>query len=228
MDIIVCLLTTATTAQAAIVDADTVVPWLVAIREVVVILAAVSGVAIGCLGLRTWRKQLKGNTEYELARRLLRSVYRVRNALQGVRNPLMSSGEIAQALKDAGKQPEEIKQDMDYVEQTSAVYAARWKPVTDALASVQVEALEGEVLWGDAVHDRLRPLYGCVNKLNFALMQFFRDAQGSGRTMREDRREEMNKLIYLESSDPKEDGFSRDLQEAVSDVETLIRPHLKI
>ncbi|OQY20711.1 MAG: hypothetical protein B6I35_10155, partial [Anaerolineaceae bacterium 4572_32.2] len=70
-------------------------------KDVVTILAALVAATVAIMGLRTWRKQLRGKTEYELARRLLRSVYRVRDAIRIVRNPFISSAETVQSMREA-------------------------------------------------------------------------------------------------------------------------------
>jgi hypothetical protein len=61
--------------------------YVTLIKDVLTAIAAVGAASIGLLGLATWRKQLKGRTEYELARRLLVAVYRIRNAVSYLRNP---------------------------------------------------------------------------------------------------------------------------------------------
>jgi hypothetical protein len=59
---------------------------MAALRELVLIAASSIAAVVALLGLRTWKKQLKGRTDYELARRLLKSAYAVRDALQIVRH----------------------------------------------------------------------------------------------------------------------------------------------
>ena len=56
-------------------------------RDALTALAAVGAVVIGGLGLSTWRRQLKGHAEYELARRVLRALYTARDNLFHVRSP---------------------------------------------------------------------------------------------------------------------------------------------
>jgi type IV secretory pathway VirB2 component (pilin) len=67
-------------------------PWVTLIKDIVTGLAAATAAVIGVLGLRTWKAQLKGKTEYETARSLLRCVYRVRDAMRVVRNPFQGGG----------------------------------------------------------------------------------------------------------------------------------------
>ena len=79
----------------------TLFEWLDLGRSVLVASAAITGVVVALVGLRTWRHQLKGKTEYELARRLLRAAYTVRGEFQRVRSPLMLGGEIQRAFEEA-------------------------------------------------------------------------------------------------------------------------------
>src|SRR5215212_10812739 len=76
--------------------------YLSFIKDLVTVFATVIGGGIAIYGLVAWKRQLRGRTEYELARRVLRAVYKVRDAIQGVRNPLQSAGEIEASLKEAG------------------------------------------------------------------------------------------------------------------------------
>jgi hypothetical protein len=52
-------------------------------KDLATIFAAVAAGIIAIMGYNAWKKQLRGKAEYELARRLLRNVYRVRDAIRG-------------------------------------------------------------------------------------------------------------------------------------------------
>lgn len=72
------------------------------IRDVVVMSAEAGGAVIAGLGLKTWRRQLRGHTEYDLVRRLLRAAYSVRDQVASVRSPFIWEGEMKAALSEAG------------------------------------------------------------------------------------------------------------------------------
>ena len=57
------------------------------VKDIVITLAAASAALCVYLGLNAWRNELKGKAEYELAKNVLKSVYRVREAFKHVRNP---------------------------------------------------------------------------------------------------------------------------------------------
>lgn len=67
-------------------------------KDVITASAAVTAAVVAVKGLRAWKKQLRGKTDYELARRCLKAVYRVRDGIRMVRNPLQSSEEIAAGM----------------------------------------------------------------------------------------------------------------------------------
>jgi len=80
--------------------------YLDLIADAVTTVATPFAIWAALLGLRTWRHQLKGNAEYELARRYLRGVYRVRDAIRLIRAPLMWLNE-PQAEEKPSSTPEE-------------------------------------------------------------------------------------------------------------------------
>jgi hypothetical protein len=63
--------------------------WLPIIKDAVLTGAAIVAGYVGLRGLGTWRRQLKGNTEYELAKSLLKAVYELREAIVSARFPFM-------------------------------------------------------------------------------------------------------------------------------------------
>ena len=48
-------------------------------------ISAVAGVIIAGIGLRTWRHELRGRVEYDLARDVLRGVFELRDEIQRIR-----------------------------------------------------------------------------------------------------------------------------------------------
>lgn len=200
----------------------------IAIREVVVTAAAVTGAIIAVLGLKTWQKQLRGRTEYDLARRMLRAALEVRDGIRGVRSPFISPAEMEAALRSSGLGDEEIKKQMLQPESTIAVYNVRWKRVADAVSSLQVETLEGEVLWGDVVKDRLKPLYDAVASLRVMLNRYFRAEAGHRQPLTGVKLQEVNDIMYETSDDPQEDKFTRRVHDGIAQLESFLKPKLHL
>ena len=113
-------------------------------KDIITALSAIIAATVAVVGLRTWRKQLKGKTEYELAQKSLRAVYRVRESIALVRNPFMNAGEIDQAMKEANIEGNPLNDPkVDRLSQ-GAVYQRRWQKLQEALAELELNALEAE------------------------------------------------------------------------------------
>jgi hypothetical protein len=94
-------------------------------KDLCLAFAAVGGFVIAVLGLRTWWRELKGKTEYDLARRILIATYKIRDAIQNVRNPFMSTSEYASS--ESRKTQRETQN-----EGIAQAYQKRWDSVNEA------------------------------------------------------------------------------------------------
>jgi len=188
--------------------------------------AAFVGAFVAWRGLKSWRHQLTGRTEYELARRLCRAVYQVREEIRFVRNPAIIPSEATLARQEAGIEDETrfIGHNKDIV----AVYDRRWRQLASAMSNLELESLEAEVLWGKDVIVRLKPLKDCVTKLRINLNRYIRarlDPTTWRRTPKEF--EENEAIIYWISDEGSEDKFSGEIADAVRYFEEFIRTYLK-
>ncbi len=199
-----------------------------AIRDSAIAIVSVLGLIIAYCGLQTWRRQLRGNTEYDLARRLLRASFKMRDALRTVRNPFMVASEIADALKEAGVSQEEIEKSGCNLNPDVAVYNTRWKTVAEALSDLKVEALEAEVLWGSAAIDSLKPLYDSVAKLRLALVRLLRQGRRDRPPLKPDEADRIDGIIYDTSEGSVDDEFTVEVHAAIERVKALVKPKLKI
>src|SRR4051812_35656253 len=78
------------------------------LKDVATIAGACVAIYVALHGLSTWRRQLVGNAQHELARRLLRSAYKIRDGLMALRNPMITGGESYHALKNSGLSDDDI------------------------------------------------------------------------------------------------------------------------
>ena len=190
--------------------------------------AAATGAIVAILGLRTWKAQLRGHTEYDLARRLLRSVFKVRDEIAGVRNPFMSAGEIQAAFDAAGVKPQpELGFDK---RSNQLVYEKRWSDLADALSTMQVELLEAQVIWGDRAKAIERDLRMCVAELNAAVSLHLRLERNDGLASRmtADKVSGAEAILWQVSDDPAQDAFTAKVSAAVAQFEALCRPALRV
>lgn len=161
-------------------------------------------------GLRTWRKQIVGAHEYEVARMILLNAYKVREATRSVRNPFLSTGEAGRADEDDDT-PWEVR-----------AYSKRWNYLRDALVQFETSSLEAEVLWGKEFGANLAPLSECINKLRTAVDIYVLSKNDPA--FREEFTEEYKWTLYLRSRD---DEYSRSLDSALNIIEEALRPYLR-
>ena len=63
------------------------------VKDVVLAICGALTAGIALYGLKTWQRQLAGTTQFELARRALLAVYKVRDALTVARSPAVHPAE---------------------------------------------------------------------------------------------------------------------------------------
>ena len=199
--------------------------WAGPIKEVVLIIVAIVGAVVAVIGLNTWRKQLGGTVEYELARRLLREVYQLREALQSVRFPFISAKEM-ELTEDDGQAPENDKEKR-YRELAKA-YQNRYQKVNSARSALEGTLLEVEVLWDTSLLSKVRKLYKWDGELYAAILDHLdtitSDVSDGGRTA-EDKAKTRKKLYAR--GDRNKDEFLKGLQQDIKDIEKDVTPHLK-
>ena len=196
------------------------------LKDIVIAIAAAVGAWIAYQGLNTWNRQLKGSAEYELARRLLKCTYKLRDALKGVRHPAMWAAEMPSPPAEDAKS---MKWDERHYYGLSRAYEMRWQKVADIRTELQAEALEAETLWGQDVHQQFKQLYDLQVELLMAVRNYLSVSDPSElpetkKALQEIRRKQRN-ILYDHLTD--EDEFTRDINSAISSIETYLKPHLR-
>jgi len=184
-------------------------------------IAAIIAAVVAWKGLQTWKRQLLGNANYDLSRRLLRATYRLREAIRWVRNPYMSVGEMDSAMKAAGLEDSSPNRPDDRA--GDLAYQARWRKVVDAQLEFAAEILEAEVLWGPEVRQRAETLASAIGELHFALSRYLSRRQ---RPLDAATDAKITGIIY--EGGEESTAFSDRLKAAFEGIEAEIRPHLKL
>ena len=197
---------------------------ITAAKDIILACAGATGAWVAVRGLNTWNRQLRGTAEYDLARRLLKSSYRLREALAGVRNPVMWPSEMPPP-------PEELKKSMSADEarfySQGHAYQARFDHVSTARNDLQAELLEAEVLWDANVHSLFQPLYALQGEL-FATFHAFLSSINprTGPSMQESHRKTLagRRDILYEVED---DDFKLEVNRAIAAIESALKVHLR-
>jgi hypothetical protein len=202
--------------------------YLTTAKDIVTIAVAFFAAYIAWQGLSTWRRQLGGNTRYDLARRLLLSAYKVRDAVHEVRTPGMHSAEISNAMKEVGFSSDGLDERRRISVGTQAVYAVRWGKLQEAKRELHVNSLEGKVLWGDESEAAYRAVSNCTQKLWAAIVMKL-ELENS-ECIEHDHQETLKRMrvMYPAAGKPEEDEFMVALNAAIAQYEKSTRPHLTL
>lgn len=183
------------------------------VASVVTAAAALAAVCLAWSGLRTWRKELVGRTEYEVAKQTLLAVHRVRNAMRVIRSHLPPN----KLWSNDGKSeaPE------------ASVYHHLWRRLDEALAQFSTELLEAGVLWPSLLDTPAKSLNICVVRLTSARWQHYRCQEDDEYRARvSDQLDTMNNIIHWFGPDTEPDPFGDEIRSAVEGFESVLRPHL--
>lgn len=179
---------------------------------------------LAAIGLTTWRTQLAGTADYELARRVLRSVFRVRDEIARMRSPLLSGGETSTAVAAAG---EKLPDDFESASRRSyeLAYDARWRRLTEVLSDFEVELVEAEVLWGKSTEAHAKRMRKAVARLSIAIRSHLRSRRHEPRTDKERKHLADHELVLWSGGDENGvDAFGDEVSALVAEFESFLRP----
>lgn len=202
---------------------------LTEIKDAVLTIAAGVGIYVALRGLNTWNRQLKGGVEYELARRLLKCTYRLREAIKSVRNPVIWQNEQpSPPIEDAEKMSS--KQRRYYG--LSMTYQRRWDKVNEIRNDLQTELVEAEVLWGKEIHNLYEPLFKLQRELYFNIHSYLivcdpDEDEGMKEAMHVIMKKNRDVMYDMSDSIPDEEKFTPDVSKAIASIEIYLMPHLK-
>ena len=191
-------------------------------KELLVSIAAATTAIVAVLGLRSWSRELRGKTQFEVARQLIRATYRVRDELRYCRTPFIQGTEFPTDYPIVeGAKPEQEAKAWAYI------YHNRWVPVRDALRELDAQLLEAEALWGSDIRDAGGALRQCARELQVAMEAIIDDKAIGGENFKSDRdfAKKMRSTAHA-SATSQDNELNNMIQEAVSSLEKLVRPHL--
>lgn len=197
-----------------------------AIADSVTAGAALAASIVAGMGLVTWRKQLKGRTEYDLARRMLKKTYRLREAVRAARSPMILGGEFAAASDANGDEDQQPSRSAPDDEAIAAVYDQRWKRVAKVRADLEMEVFEAEALWGtQETETALQPLRGFLGRLFAVMSEHVMRLRGGVHAADDERGIETRRRLL---GGGEEDKLGDHMEAAIEKVEEFLRPHLEL
>jgi hypothetical protein len=194
-------------------------------KDVIVAISALTGAGVAFAGLSTWNRQIKGQASYELARRLLRNTYILRDTIADIHNDLVY------ALNSF-----DLKSLIDKNELTNA-YSIFFrlnegkKRIDDSeeiLAELQTDFLEAEIIWKFKIKNDFNNLRALREVLRFQTpwIESLLKKIHKNETLEIAERDQLFELIaeYKESN---EQGFTAGLNEYVEQAVSQVKKELK-
>lgn len=185
-------------------------------KDVFSIIGTVGALIFAGCGLSTWKRQLRGTSEYELAKKSILLTYEVQQLIQGVRNPMLY---LRKEEVEAGRK----------IEEEQKIYDERMKALYLKWAELQTIRLESKVIWSNNAHECFNEIQKIIGELRGAIWLHFwmKGAYaGPGATVENnrDREIENGKIVYFESD---EDEFSLRIKSSVEKVENFFKDKVR-
>lgn len=210
----------------AITDAD----WVLTKDVFSVIGTVVSAIGVGLAawvgfsGLATWRRQNKGTSDHDLSRRLLMDLYRLRDGIGHVRNPVMFGSEGG-----AEEQGQNLNFQQINYRATVRAYQKRFAMVDEVRARLDTSLVESEAVWDGEVKSRFAVIFKLQHELVINVRSYLI-------TMNPDEKDDTvqayvkilakRRDVLYESPLEGEDIFKTELDAALSMIEDYLRPKL--
>lgn len=185
-------------------------------------LSAFAGAAIAGLGLNSWKNQKRWEIDHDLAKRLLVSLFKYRDAIQGVRNPAIFSNEqpVPPEEQSVHMTNEQIR-----FYGISKAYENRWAKVSNLRSDLYADATEAEAYWGRDYKTAFKKLTDLEVELAQNIRQYLtvidpdanQDLRDSYQRMLRSNRE----VMYAMYDDG--DEYWRDFEAALYNVEDYLR-----
>lgn len=207
-------------------------PWpltapetIAAIKDLTLACAGAFTAWVASQGLGTWRRQLSGTADFDVARALAKHAYRVRDELQRCRSPWINGSEFGEEYHTHPglKKPPEVE-----ARGLATVYQKRWTPVVDALRDLDATTLEAEALWGSPVVKAVGELRQVLAEVNAAIDAMIRNAAGDGEDFKADRdfAKQIRSVVYGSPTDSS-NKTNQKLADAIKSIDAVVRPHLR-
>jgi hypothetical protein len=194
------------------------------LKDIAVGLSALGAAYFAYQGLSTWRAELKGKSEYQIAKDVLRAVYKVREAFKHVRGPAIYQYEYPENMTDSHGH---LKAEHRY-KGNAYVYEQRWKVLHEAFATLEESFLEALVEWGSDYQDIIVPLRSCRVDVQIAIQQLLSSYRNSHENdwMDGEERKRHQAVLYYAGDGSKYDTFTPEIDSAVEKFEKWLRPYI--
>lgn len=192
------------------------------IKDIVLGLCALGTVSVAVYGVKSWARELKGKADFEIARHLIRAVYKFRDEIEFSRSPMILPNEFPENY-DPHNRASKYK-----AESWSYVLSNRWKPVVEAVYELDAQGLEAEALWGADIKQLIQDLRKNAQLLRVGMQAVVDHEMQDNENFEcdSDLAKKMRSRVW-KSMREENDEITLSINSAIGKLEQYVRPHLK-
>lgn len=189
--------------------------WAKILQSVIVSICAVVTTGLAVFGFSKWRRELKGKSEYELSKSILKAVYRVKRGVAIVRNRCTYGNEAPpQSEDDSGG-----RRYLDY-EHYRHIYDNRWQHISEPMAALEDLLIDAKAEFGRSFDFLVIPLRQFLVSLNLSLENYLESKKNTGGQCDSEALRSDSDLIFDRPSRPAAVEFTKRLDEVVKNFDT--------
>ena len=196
------------------------------IKDLTISGAAITGAVVAVLGLSTWKRQIHGQTEYQLSKNILKLLYQYRDAMNDIRYPKIWSSECEDPPEH---QASKMTKDQIEFYRKKSVYQKRFQVANDVRKQLYPEIIESEAIWDNNLKIKLKVLFDLERELAKCVQRYYEDCdpdvdmsvKEANRLWRKENRD----LSYDTLRD--DDPFRVEVAAALEKIEDYLKQYLK-
>ena len=190
-------------------------------KDRLTLIIAGCGVGVAWQGLRTWRRQLKGTSQFDVAKRLMLKVYQIRRDIEYCRS---SVRKISISTHNEDGQPIPEREQLRY--SSDREMKDRFKYIIKTSSEMDFLLFESEIILGKELREFFQPIEEVCYMLRDSIEEYTEDYnQKDGRfhdAEEKNRYRELRQIIYSR----KGDAIQTKVDSAVREIEKFIKPYV--
>ncbi|MCD6299940.1 MAG: hypothetical protein J7L78_02065 [Dehalococcoidales bacterium] len=196
------------------------------ISDIAIGASAIFVAVMAFLGLQTWRKELTGKAEFDLAHNLMLTGFKLKAHFEDARNPFTYSTESAGRSRQEDETPN-VSQVLD----EWYARASRLKPLQEDLIKIQEASWEAQILLSEdsskSISEAVTAYRRSFGELSSAIYSYFeerrREVVSRGANIDHTWLKELHQTIYS----PTGDNISKQIDKATAKLESTLQAYVK-
>ena len=196
--------------------------WLSIIKDWLTLAVAFVGVCVACKGLKTWQRQLKGSSQFDVAKRLMLKVYQIRQDIEFCRAPFRT----IQIFTHDGDGKPIPKSEQQYYSSNKEMWS-RFNVIVKTLNEIEFLLFESEIIIDKKIRSIFMPIEEVYRELRLSIEEYIEDCNPRYDNQREseesrNRYRELRRIIYSR----KNDEIEAKVNSAINELEIFIKPYI--